>query len=384
MEFLASLSLCMAVCLLIARALRQRGLLREVATAAPNRGGDLPNVAVIIPARNEADNIAACLQSLVAQTYPGDRLSIFAVDDSSFDGTPAIIAGFAEKFPHLSFLRSPVLEPGWTGKCQACWVGSRAVPAATEWLCFIDADMRAEPLLLASAVEAATAEGLDLLSLAPRHRLLSFAERLMIPCGHYVLAFRQNLLRLQARHGTDATVTGQFILVRRAVYEKVGGHAAVRGTISEDVALGCLLKRNGFVVLLMDGTRLISTRMYTGWNALRLGFGKNLIDMLEGPVSTLATATAAILLAWAAILLPIIDLIRCNAGSSGACLGSFLAIPASAASIGLHVAGALYFQIPLWYGLLFPLGYSVGAIIAVDSVRMRVTGRTRWKDRIYP
>jgi chlorobactene glucosyltransferase len=383
-ELLASLTVLLIVGLLIARAVRQSRMLDTVAPLHRTLRGWMPKVAVIVPARNEASNIEPCLTSLAAQAYPSGCLHILAVDDESDDGTPELIAALVRRSPHLTLLRSGMLNGGWTGKSQACWVGAQAIPADTEWLCFIDADMRAEPSLLASALEAATRARIDLLSLAPRHRLISFAERLMIPCGLYLLAFRQNLARLQAEDGKDATATGQFLLVRREAYENVGGHAAVSGAICEDVELARRMKRFGYSVRLMDGARVISTRMYTGWRTLWPGFAKNVSEMLGGPGPTLTTAVAAIVLSWAVVLLPIADYASCQAGSDAACAALALATPAALAAVGLHMAGTFYFGIPFWYGLLFPLGYTIGAFIALDGVRQRMIGRVRWKGRAYP
>ncbi|HEX5278499.1 MAG TPA: glycosyltransferase family 2 protein [Micropepsaceae bacterium] len=384
MEITASLVFAAAVCFLIVRALRQRGLLQELAPVVADVAHPMPAVAVIIPARNEAANIGPCLLSLAGQTYPTARLRIFVVDDGSSDGTPEIVRGLAAKFPLIRLFHSPPLGDGWTGKCQACWEGATAVDQDTDYLCFIDADMRAQPDLLRSSIAAALEGDIALLSLAPRHELGSFAERLLLPCGHYLLGFRQDLAELQAPDSHNATVTGQFILVHRSAYEQVGGHAAVRGIISEDVALGRLVKNSGSRVLLMGGTQLISTRMYQGWHSLWHGIAKNYVDMLDGPLSTVTTGLAAFVLAWAAYLLPLLDGTACRAGSNPACAGLVFALPASASVFGLHLAGSRYFRIPVWYALLFPLAYTVGVGIAFDSVLRRFTGRVRWKDRIYP
>jgi chlorobactene glucosyltransferase len=385
LEFFASLALALVVGFLIVRAWHQKDLLEHLPPALPEESpGEFPRVAVIVPARDEASNIGPCLTSLLGQDYPRDSLAIIAVDDGSSDGTPLIVSRMADTDSMISLLRSPPLMEGWTGKCQACWHGANAADRDTEYLCFIDADMRAEPMLLRTTIRAAVARSIGMLSLAPRHQLFSFAERLILPNGHYLLGFRQDLARRQAPDSSDATVTGQFLLVRRSAYLQVGGHAAVRGVISEDVALARLVKNARFTVLLMGGNRLISTRMYCGWAGLWHGIGKNLVDMLGGPVSTITTAVAAVVLSWTVYLLPVVDFAGCRAGSAFGCAGLAFVLPAAAAAIGLHVAGAHYFRIPTWYGLLFPVAYTVGAFIAFDSVRRRFTGQVRWKDRIYP
>jgi chlorobactene glucosyltransferase len=369
---------------LIVRAFNQRDLLQRLEPVTPPLPDRAPRIAIIVPARDEAANISRCLMSLVEQTYPASRLRLIVVDDHSSDATLAIATALAQKYSQLTVLRSPPLPPHWVGKSHACWVGARAVEREVEWLCFIDADVWGEPALIASAIVAVSAKGLDLLSLAPRQELKSLAERLVMPCGLYLLAFCQDLRTVQARNGSEVTATGQFLLVRRSCYEAVGGHAAVHAAICEDLMLARLLKRSGGYAILQDGSRLLSTRMYRGWSTLWIGIAKNLSEMLGGPLRTITIAAAAIALAWAAWLIPLSDAISCGRGSSGACIALIPGLLGSAAALGLHIAGAFYFGIPLWYGLLFPLGYSAGALIAIDSVWRRLSGRVSWKGRTYP
>jgi chlorobactene glucosyltransferase len=369
---------------LIVRAFNQRDLLPKLESAKPPPPDSAPRVAVVIPARDEAINIGRCLSSLVQQTYPTPRLHIIVVDDHSQDETFAIATTFAQICPQLTVLRSPALPPHWVGKSHACWIGARAAGQGIDWLCFMDADVWAEPALVASAMAAARSDGLDLLSLAPRQELRSFAERLVMPCGLYLLAFCQDLRAVQARHGSEVTATGQFMLVRRSCYEAVGGHAAVRGAICEDLMLARLLKRGGGHAILKDGRQLLSTRMYCGWSTLWIGIAKNLSEMLGGPLRTIAIAIAAIVLAWAAWLIPMGDAVACSRDNAVACFALIPGTLGSAAAFALHIAGASYFGIPPWYGLLFPLGYSAGALMAIDSVRRRLSGRVSWKGRTYP
>ncbi len=368
---------------LILRSVRQRGLLPRLLRAAPPAPGEAPPIAVIVPARDEAANIGPCLQALVAQDYPPSRMHVLVIDDHSADETAAIVRRVAALNPHVSLIPAPPLPPRWVGKSHACWIGVRNVEPQCEWLCFIDADVTIAPAALSSALEAALANRLDLLSLTPRQELKSFAERLILPCGLIILSFLQDLRRLQSRSGSDATATGQFMLVRHDAYAAVGGHAAVCTAICEDLELARRVKRSGRAVLLMGGDDLLSTRMYTGWRTLWPGFAKNLVDTFGGPLPTLAVATAAFVLGWATVAIPLLDFAGWMHGANGAVAALWLALAASGAAIGLHIAAALYFRIPFWYGLIFPLGYSVGALMALDSIRRRLSGRVSWKGRIY-
>ena len=368
---------------LIARAWRQKGLFVRVGVSAAPPGSMLPALTVVVPARNESANIGPCLRSLLAQHYPTQRLRIVAVDDDSQDDTAAIVAALAAGDPRIALLTAPPLPPGWKGKVHACWYALQTVPADTEWLCFLDADVRAHPAALASAVQAAQAGAVDLLSLAPRHELGSLAERLIIPCGLYILGFSQDRARMQAPESEEVLCTGQFMLVRRSAYDAVGGYAVVRGSICEDVDFARLLKRRGLKVRLEDGSPVLVTRMYTGWRTLWPGFAKNLVDMLGGAPRTVVTVLSAVILSWSAVTLPLIDAAACRGGAHGACLALLPALLGSGAAFGLHLAGAFHLGIPWWYGLVFPLGYTVGAAIALDSIRWRLRRRVEWKGRTY-
>jgi chlorobactene glucosyltransferase len=368
---------------LILRAVKQRGLLPRVAVATPPAAEQAPPIAVVVPARDEAGNICRCLNALLAQDYAPSRFSVLVVDDHSTDDTAAIVRSIAESHPQLSLLASPPLPPRWTGKSHACWIGARAVAPDSDWLCFVDADVWGEPALLSSAIRAALARRLDLLSLAPRQELRSFAERLVLPCGLILLSFTQDLREVQAQSGSGVTATGQFMLIRRDAYDAVGGHAAVSAAICEDLEIARLLKQSGRSVLLMSGEDVVSTRMYTSWRTLWPGLAKNLVDTFGGNRATLLLAFAAVILSWAAILIPLIDLSDLSQHAPGSWAALAAALLASAAAFGLHIAATFHFRIPFWYGLLFPLGYTIGALMALDSVRRRLSGKVSWKGRIY-
>ncbi len=383
MNLFISLAWLAVVTWLILRAVKQRGLLPRVALAPPLTTEQAPHIAVIVPARDEAGNICRCLNSLLAQDYPPSRSSVLVVDDHSTDDTAALVRGIAESHPQLSLLASPPLPPRWTGKSHACWIGASAAASDSVWLCFIDADVWGEPALLSSAVSAALAQRLDLLSLAPRQELRSSAERLVLPCGLILLSFTQDLREAQAQSGSGVTATGQFMLIRREAYDAVGGHAAVSTAICEDLEIARLLKQSGRSVLLMSGEDVVSTRMYTGWRTLWPGLAKNLVDTFGGNRATLLLALAAVMLSWAAVLIPLIDAAGLVQNTPGAWAALTAALLASAAAFGLHIAAATHFRIPFWYGLLFPLGYTIGALMALDSVRRRLSGQVTWKGRIY-
>jgi chlorobactene glucosyltransferase len=368
---------------LIVRAYAQRDLFPVLHPAA-SAICDPPKVSIIVPARNEGHNLARCLDCLLHQDYPADRLNIIVADDNSTDDTFAIGSSFARRSQSLRIVSCPLLPPHWCGKPHACWIGTQVLGLNDEWLCFIDADVQAGTKLITSAVAEARSQRLALLSLAPRQRLGSFAERLVIPCGLFLMAFYQNLETVQSPRSNTVTASGQFMLVRRSIYEAVGGHAAVHDAICEDLELALLIKKAGGKVLLQDGRFLLAARMYSGWKSLWTGLSKNLVEMLGGRVPTLITALFVLLLSSTSILLPAIDSVGCARGAHADCVALVPALAGTAAAAGLHVAGALYFRIPFWYGLMFPFGYVVGACLAAESLRRHWRGKIVWKGRSYP
>ena len=257
------------------------------------------------------------------------------------------------RMAQVTLVRSPPLPPRWTGKAHACAVGAR-VARDCEWLCFIDADVTAAPSALSSATAAATGRSLDLLSLMPRQELKSVAERLILPCGLILLSFLQDLRRSQARSGREVSATGQFMLVRRAAYEAVGGHAAVCSAICEDLEFARRLKQSGHAVLLMGGDTMLATRMYTGWGTLWPGLAKNLVDTFGGPAATLGIAAAAVILAWAAYLLPLFDLWMLRSSPEGAWPALLLALAGSGRRHRLACCGG----VPLPYSFLVRIYFS--------------------------
>ncbi|WP_445730674.1 glycosyltransferase [Methylocystis sp. IM2] len=240
-------------------------------------------ILVIVPARNESLNISACIEGLTRQTYPSGKRVVRIVDDHSNDDTAQIARAAASPHAGFSVVASPPLPPRWVGKCHACWVGAtRDIDDPPEWLCFIDADVVAEPELLAAALQHAEAQSVDLLSLAPKQILGTWTERLVLPCGLYCLSFCQDFERLRTDECRDTSVTGQFLLVRAEAYYAVGGHRAVSDAICEDLALARQFKQHGRRIALFGGRELLSSRMYRDWSSMKIGLAKNLVETFGG------------------------------------------------------------------------------------------------------
>jgi chlorobactene glucosyltransferase len=239
--------------------------------------------------------------------------------------------------------------------------------------------------LLRTVVAMAVKEGFDFLSLEPRQELLTLGERLIIPAGLFALAFARDLRRLDDPTDGDAAANGQFLLISRAVYDAIGGHAAVRAAISEDSMLARAVKAWGGRIGLVGGAPLISARMYRKFSTLWEGLSKNSTEALGGVRTTLILCGLGVPLAWATIAVPVAlaTLLGSPADAVLPIVGFGVALLASLAVIGFHLAGARYLRIPIGYGLLFPIGYTLGAVLALDGLLQQRRGRVGWKGRIY-
>jgi chlorobactene glucosyltransferase len=367
---------------LILRAVRQFRVhaAARLGIAAPDAVST--DVAIIVPARNEIANIGSCLRGLSAQRGLGSASSITVVDDGSQDGTGQAVRRAAREDSRIFCIEAGPLPDGWMGKPHACWRG--ALSARTEWLCFIDADVRAAPDLIAAAVTEAERQQLDMLSLLPFQELGSFWERLIIPAGLVLVACAKDLRRIDDPASAEISANGQFLLVRRSAYLGVGGHAAVRGEVCEDKALAGLVKRAGLRFRLFGAEHLARTRMYRDLPSLWEGLSKNASEIMGDGPNTVGVAAAGMVLGWAALLLPWLALnIALLEPSPMAAVGAALAWLGSLAVLGVQIGTARHFRLPTVYGLLFPFAYTAVAALALRSVALRREGRVTWKGRTY-
>jgi chlorobactene glucosyltransferase len=356
--------------------LRDTRTLDEYPVAAP---ADAPLVSVVIPARNEAHNIARCLRSVLAAEYPS--LEVIVVDDHSTDGT----AGIARAIdPRVRVVAAPDLPEGWFGKQWACHTGAQAAQGAL--LCFTDADTVHGPELIARSVNALLSRGADLFTVAGRQEMVTFWEKVVQPSVFAMLLSRYGGLEAMSRSTKplDKIANGQFILVRRDPYERLGGHAAVRAHVAEDLRLAQLFTEHGLAMHMVLARPHLSTRMYTSLGEIRRGWGKNVYaggrDTLPlGPV----TRKLLPFVFPVPPLLPLLPLVMLVLGWTGV-LGEgalLFGLIAGTANL-LFWIGIYWFSglAPFW-GLLHPLGSLVmGGIFAEAAWR---GSRVAWKGRTY-
>jgi len=339
-------------------------------------------VSVIIPARNEEANVARVVRSVARQQ--GIR-EILVVDDQSEDQTREILAGLESEIPLLRTLRVESLPPGWLGKTYAVAEGARS--ATGDWLLFTDADTEHLPGSLAELLERAQGERADLLSISPGQETPTWWEKAVIPLVFVELSRLFRFEDVSDPKSPAAAANGQYLLVRREVYERSGGHEAVKAQILEDVELARRIKSLGGKLIFLPGARWVRTRMYHCFRDMWRGWSKNLYLLYAGNLRRMLTTVMSL---WLLDVLPVL-------GFAAACF--WLVLGDSGAGAALLATGCAvvvvgrqwsYRRTLGWLGFDSALaGYQViGAVLVggltLNSVRAhRATGRIEWKGRHY-
>jgi chlorobactene glucosyltransferase len=345
-------------------------------------GGQLPMISVIIPARNEERNIRRCVQALFRQTYP--NFEILVVDDRSTDRTLGLLTELEKEDDHLRILHGSEMPADWAGKPHALVQGAAA--ARGEWLCFMDADTFAEPALLISTFRQTVAQEADMFSILTEQELGSFWERTILPLVFLGLSFGFPAERVNDPGMPDAISNGQFILIKRQVYDQIGGHSAVKDRIDEDKALAILIKRAGFRLILADGRKVARTRMYTSLPEMWEGWTKNIyLGLLDRLWLLLFGAFLGLLVS---ILLPtwlfgsMVWLTSGGGTAAAAVMGEACILWGYLLWKRLQACQA--FGIPGGYAFTFPLGALVFTGMMLASAFNVISGRgVIWKGRRY-
>lgn len=316
-----------------------------------------PSVAVLVPARNEAGAIGACVASI------GRPATV--LDDGSVDGTACVAAAAGARV-----LAGEPLPPGWLGKPWACaQLAATAAARQAEVLVFVDADVRLSPGAIDRAVALLQSSGLDVICPFPRQLAVGLGERLLQPLLQW--SWLTTLpLRLAERspRPTLTAACGQFLLIRREALDAAGGFAAVRGDVLDDIALVRAVKAAGGRGGVVDGTHLAECRMYESIEELWDGYGKSLWTAFGSP----AGAAAAIgVLTLVYVVPPAAALRGSRIGAIGYVAAVASRIVAAERTGGRAVPDALAHPLSV-------LGLSA---LVVDSLWQRRRGTLNWKGR---
>ncbi len=332
-------------------------------------------ISVLIPARNEAENIESCLASLKKQTY--QNFNVFVLDDCSEDNTLPLAKAFVEGDSRFNIIKGTDTPQGWTGKNHACHQLSRK--ADGDWLLFLDADTKLAPDALDYALSIAREDKADLLSLWPRQEMVSPAEKLIIPLLSFILlGFLPLRFAETSKSPIFTAANGQFMFFRKSSYESFGGHQAIKEEIMDDVRCAQRIKRAGGKVLIRDASTKVHCRMYRNFTSIWNGFKKNIYPAFNNrPFLFFLSLTALSLghslpIALAAIFFAV--------GSTGVALPfltQFLI------SLLLRLILAIRLGQPRLSIILQPLAVSITVFIGLASFAAYNGAGVSWKGRTY-
>ncbi len=326
-----------------------------------------PKVSVLIPARNEAQNLSRTLPKLLQTQYPDWELLV--LDDCSGDGTADVIAAYEKKSGGLlRSLRGAPLPTGWNGKNWAC--AQLAEAAQGDVLIFCDADVSVGPMALMQTVSMLQHNGAGVLTAIPHQQLVTWSEQAIVPLIMHLATLGSVPLRIASSSLRESltVANGQWLAFSRKTYHAVGGHTSVKASIVEDMVLCKKTKRKGFRVLTVLAFSELSVRMYDSFRGIREGFSKNLFGLVQYrllPFAVVGTLFAA--LAVAPWVMPF-----ALGGLWWLTLPMLLYVRLLLAHVAVH---------PISSVLLHPIGSVLLMVIGVESFWRTLTRRLSWKER---
>lgn len=367
---------------------------------APGPGLISPTrVAVLIPARNEEQNIAACMEH-VLRSLDAD-LEVLILDDASTDRTAAIVREIGTTDSRVRLLSSASLPAGWNGKQHACWQLAQA--SAAPFLLFLDADVRLHPAAITRCLAEAQRTKVALLSGFPRQITVGFLEWMLLPLIHFVLLGFLPLARMRSTtHPADPALAagcGQFLLAEREAYFAAGGHAAIRSTMHDGLLLPRAFRRAGFPTDLVDLTPLAEVRMYDSASKVWQGLAKNATEGIASPgrivpISILLLLGQVVPALVAMLIAPAMLALLINAHVFG--VGIHVTRPmVTTASLGIilislcasyipRLLAVKRFRQPLKSALLHPLGILLLLAIQWYALIRQILGKpVGWRQRAY-
>jgi len=350
---------------------------------SPGWSGRAPKVSILVPAKDEAENIANCLNSLLQQDYPD--FEILVIDDRSDDDTAAIAERVAYRDGRVRVLRVRNLPAGWTGKTHALHFGQRF--AAGEWLLFVDADATLHPDCLSVALRDAADQDAGLLSLLSRMEMRSFWERVVQPLAATMLmAFCPAPWANDRRQATGGFANGQFMLFRRTAYDAIGGHEAVKDKFVEDVNLGRLIKRHRLGLRIAAAPELLGVRMYASLPQILKGWSRIFYaaaDASRVKIGALA-AVFSLLSVLPYVVIPTTAAFAA-AGATGPFVWTLLACAIAQDAIQTLVFARVYRAggTPLRHLVWRPLACGMMLAVLWRTIRLCTTHQVTWRGTTY-
>lgn len=345
-----------------------------------------PKISVCIPARNEEESIGKLLESLKFQTW--SNYSVHVLDDQSTDRTFEIADFYQKEYPHKFFVHTGEDKPDdWLGKPWACYQLSQKSDG--EILVFLDADTEVQPVILEHTIYSMNHYNLDMLTIWPKQKLVTFWEQTVIPVVFYSLLTllpsiyvyripRWMPSKLRKKMAPKfAAACGQCLAFRRDVYKKIGGHKSVKDQVVEDVELAKVIKENGYTLRMFNGMGSIACRMYDNEKEIFEGLRKN---FLLGFKNNIPLFIAAGILHVIVFVLPFLTFVM----SFFIYDSTIFTLSVACISIILieRFILALWYQINPFFAFTHPLAVLWFQFLAIVKIKDYYSGRSAvWKGR---
>jgi cellulose synthase/poly-beta-1,6-N-acetylglucosamine synthase-like glycosyltransferase len=321
----------------------------------------LDSVGVVVPMRNEAENVEGIVATLSAQDGP---FHFYLLDDNSEDKTLELLQRFTAGDSRFTVIKGAPLADGWIGKT---WALQQLYKASNEdVLVSIDADVRLANNAINKAVTSLRGARLDFLSPYPRQIARSFGERLVQPLLQWSWLTTVPLRYAEgARQKSMAVANGQFFVVRRSALDSIGGYQSVKHAVIDDVFLARQLIAHGSSGTVIDGSDIAETRMYASWSEIEAGYGKS----LNKAFGTIFGAIFVILFLFVTSIAPLVL----------GLLGNPYGWLGFAAIVGSRVLSAIKSRGSVVDSVLHPI--SIAALIYLIVYSYLVRGTVTWKGR---
>jgi chlorobactene glucosyltransferase len=338
---------------------------------------DNPLISVLVPARNEEENIKKCIVSLTKQDYK--NIEILVLDDNSTDNTANIIRKLSKKYSNVKFYKGEHLRKGWLGKSFACHQLSKH--ARGKYMIFTDADTLHFPDSISSAVACLERYKVDALSVFPMQIMVTMHERMMVPFGNYIiLALFPLYLMRKVKNAMFCTAIGQFMMFKSEVYRKIGGHKSIKGKVLEDVKISKHVKKSGYKFMIFDGRSNLYCRMYKSFRDVVRGYSRVLFAAFDYNIFMMSMAIVLI----AAVFLGPFIMLPLGIIFSWPALIIEVIILQVVIVLTTRIVFAIRFKCRSIDILLHPVAMFYLLFIAVKSILdIKYGDGMRWKGRVY-
>jgi chlorobactene glucosyltransferase len=353
---------------------------------------DLPNVSVLVAAKDEEDSIAECVRTLCTQDYP--HFDVTVVNDRSVDGTAEMLDMLRSKFPNrLRVLSVDNLPDGWFGKSHALSIGVREVRG--EYLLLTDADCRqTSSRSILAAVRYAQTHDVEMLSVMPRVQPSGWPEAILLPVCTAILMLWHQPEKVNDPNRPEAYANGAFILIRRDAYERIGGHHRVRDALCEDMELARIAKAEGVRLRAVQNVDLYETRMYGALRPTWRGWCRIFQGSLANPrriIRAMLVVIVSTLMPSVSFVLSIVVLTIANSSASSMSpvspVWEHVALASGAAVVALHSVMMRFYMMmgtSPWRSLTYVLGAAVSVGILGHALAKRLGfGSTTWRGTTY-